>query len=114
MEYYKKNRPRGIARLGLVTFMVVVFAGCATIERYPGEQWEKATDPEELDFCSVGLQRAKGYANTINTAAVVIVSKGMIVDEWGSVDTKYMTHSIRKSFLSAMFGNYVADGTIEQ
>ena len=113
MEYYRKNAARCIARLGLVTFLAVVFAGCATIERYPGEQWDKATDPEDLGFCSVRLQRAQGYANTINTAAVVIVSKGIIVDEWGSVDTKYMTHSIRKSFLSALFGNYVADGTIE-
>jgi len=32
--------------------------------------------------------------------------------EWGEVDEKFMTHSVRKSFLSALFGNYVRRGVI--
>jgi CubicO group peptidase (beta-lactamase class C family) len=42
----------------------------------------------------------------------VIVSDGRIVAQWGDVEGKYLTHSCRKSFLSALYGRYVADGTI--
>jgi CubicO group peptidase (beta-lactamase class C family) len=38
---------------------------------------------------------------------------GKIVYEWGEVDRKFQTHSIRKSFLSAMYGNYVKAGVID-
>ncbi len=95
-----------------VVFIFVLLSSCARPERFPGETWDIAENPERLGFCSGKLAEAKAYSQTINTAAVVIVSDGMIVDEWGEVNTKYMTHSIRKSFLSAMFGNYVQDLTI--
>jgi CubicO group peptidase (beta-lactamase class C family) len=80
---------------------------------YPGAKWQLATDPSELGFNPEKLQDARNYAATINTAAVVIVKSGIIVYEWGEVGKKYMTHSIRKSFLSALYGNYVNDGVID-
>ncbi|MFP4691334.1 MAG: serine hydrolase domain-containing protein [Bacteroidales bacterium] len=94
--------------------MISVFvAGCATeVERFPGETWDKAEAPEDLGFNAEKLALARDYSETIATSAVMIISEGMIVDEWGETDTKYMTHSLRKSFLSALYGNYVADGTI--
>ncbi len=103
----KKN-----CNLLLPLVVVALLASCAAPERYPGEQWDKAVVPEDFGFSSEQLAQAKEYTSTLNTAAVVIVSGGVIVDEWGAVDTKFMTHSIRKSFLSAMFGKYVSDGTI--
>ncbi len=94
--------------------LIAVFmaASANDVEHFPGEAWDKAAEPEDMGFNSMKLALAREYSETIATAAVVIVSEGMIVDEWGKVDTKYMTHSIRKSFLSALYGNYVADGTI--
>ena len=44
---------------------------------------------------------------------MVIVADGRILMEWGEVDKKFMTHSTRKSFLSAMYGNYVREGVID-
>ena len=38
---------------------------------------------------------------------------GKGVYEWGEVSKKFRTHSIRKSFLSAMYGNYVKAGVID-
>ncbi len=96
----------------IVISFIFLISSCTEPERYPGETWDIAENPEKLGFCSDKLAKAKEYSKTINTAAVVIVTDGMIVDEWGEVNTKYMTHSIRKSFLSAMFGNYVQDITI--
>jgi len=103
-----------ILHLPLILSIMALLSGCAPPEpeRFPGESWERAHRVEDFRFSSEGLERAREYAQTINTAAVMIVTEGIIVDEWGEVDTKYMTHSIRKSFLSAMYGRYVEDGTI--
>lgn len=80
---------------------------------YPGEEWQIADDPAEYGFDLKELKKARDYADSISTAAVVIVKSGIIVYEWGEVDKKYMTHSIRKSFLSALYGNYVKEGIID-
>ncbi|HUS86022.1 MAG TPA: serine hydrolase [Bacteroidales bacterium] len=97
--------------------LIALFITAGTIiygqNRYPGEKWDKASRPEDSGFDSGRLQEAKDYSMTINTEAVVIVIEGMIVDEWGKVDTKFMTHSTRKSFLSALYGKYVMNGTID-
>ncbi len=46
----------------------------------------------------------RDHAATLKTEAVIIVTGGKILDSWGAVETKFNVHSIRKSFLSAMFG----------
>ncbi len=98
----------------LFVFLVSVFVSCQKAPEYPGEKWKIAESPEKYGFDSQKLQEAEEYSNTINTAAVVIVKDGIIVEEWGNVETKYMTHSIRKSFLSALYGNYIKDGTVDK
>lgn len=79
---------------------------------FPGESWEKISDPKELGFSKEGLLAAQDYSKTINTSAVTIIKDGKIVHEWGEVKKKFMTHSIRKSVLSALYGNYVKKGVI--
>ena len=58
------------------------------------------------------MAAAKAYADSIDTAAVVIVDDGVIVSQWGATTTKFNVHSIRKSFLSALYGIAVAKGQI--
>jgi len=81
-------------------------------KKFPGKKWELASSAENLGYDSKILAQAKDYSETINTSAVVIVVDGLVLGEWGEVDKKFMTHSIRKSFLSAMYGKYVENGTI--
>jgi len=38
---------------------------------------------------------------------------GAVVAHWGDIETRYMCHSIRKSFLSALYGVHVAKGNID-
>jgi len=82
-------------------------------QRYPGEKWDKVKSPEELGYSSEKLAKAQEISKRIATAAVVIVVDGIILYEWGEVDRRFMTHSTRKSFLSALYGNYVRNGTID-
>ncbi len=78
---------------------------------FPGKTWE-IVKPETVGLSSTKLDQAKKYSETINTAAVMVVVNGKVASQWGEVDKKYNIHSIRKSFLSALYGKYVQNGTI--
>lgn len=79
---------------------------------YPGKHWAQTAKPEDRGWSSDGLAAAKAYADSIDTAAVVIVDDGIIVSQWGATATKFNVHSIRKSLLSALYGIAVAKGEI--
>ncbi len=80
---------------------------------YPGAAWEHVASPQRLGWSPDKLKLAKEYSATISTAAVIIVVDGRILDEWGETATKYNVHSIRKSFLSALYGIHVRQGRID-
>ena len=82
-------------------------------DRFPGKTWERVDRPEDLGYSSKDLEDARKFTEGLDTAAVVIVVDGRILAEWGEVETKFMTHSTRKSMLSALCGRYVRNGTID-
>ncbi len=43
----------------------------------------------------------------------MIVTRGQVVAAWGDVSKTYHTHSTRKSFMSALYGIYSAEGRID-
>jgi CubicO group peptidase (beta-lactamase class C family) len=81
--------------------------------KVPGQTWEVARKPEDLGFSSEKLAAAQAFSKTLKTAAVMVVVHGVVVDQWGDVAKKYLTHSTRKSFLSAIYGKYVQSGVID-
>lgn len=80
---------------------------------YPGREWDRLSNPRKHGWSQEGLQQARRYAATIDTAAVMIVWDGRIVDEWGETARRFNCHSIRKSLLSALYGIHVAEGEID-
>jgi CubicO group peptidase (beta-lactamase class C family) len=80
---------------------------------YPAAEWERVASPQQAGWSPEKLQLAKEYAATISTAAVMLVVDGKILDQWGETTTKYNVHSIRKSFLSAMYGIQVREGRVD-
>ncbi len=108
----RMTRTQGVFLL-ILCFVFISPASLLAQQRYPGETWERAEKPEDLGYSSERLARAREYTEGLKTAAVVIVVDGVILDQWGEITTKYIVHSIRKSFLSALYGNYVKDGTID-
>ena len=79
---------------------------------YPGKTWERAKSPERLGWSSERLKQVRQLAGSFDTAAAMIVEDGIVVDEWGETDKKFNVHSIRKSFLSALYGLAVKDAKI--
>ena len=93
---------------------VVGLSSCGGARRFSADgKWLVESRPERLGYSSEKLAAAIKYSENIDTAAVVVVVDGRILCQWGAVDKKFNTHSIRKSFLSAMYGRYVADGVID-
>lgn len=111
-EYKSEPNRKRQSNLIIAFFLLVALNGQGQ-QRFPGSIWEKAGEPEELNYSSDKLTKAKEYTEEIKTAAVVIIVNGIILDEWGEVETKFMTHSTRKSFLSALYGIYVNRGMID-
>ncbi len=109
MEFKNRKRTALFSFLSIFLFAASGFSN----EKFPNTTWEKASNPEALGYSSKKLAQAQKYTESIKTAAVVIVVDGVILDEWGEVEKLFMTHSIRKSFLSAMYGNYVKNGVVD-
>ncbi len=84
----------------------------AHAQTYPAKDWERIKDPERVGWSASGLNKAKDYASTIQTAGVMIVLDGKVLYEWGDTSTRYNVHSIRKSLLSALYGIYIREGLI--
>jgi len=98
-------------------FFVFAFLSCSESDInemvFPGEDWEVMENPEEYGWSQEGLQKARELTDELDTAAIMVVHKGKVVDSWGDMEYKYRCHSIRKSFLSALYGIHVAEGEID-
>jgi CubicO group peptidase (beta-lactamase class C family) len=84
-------------------------------DSFPGKSWQSVSSLERAGWSKEKLAAARQYAQTdsIHTSAVVIVQGGEVVDEWGDFDQKLDSYSVRKSLLSALYGIYSSEGTID-
>jgi len=80
---------------------------------YPGEHWAKVSSPEAAGYSSDRLRAAEEYSKSIATAAVMVIVDGLVLYEWGEIERDFNIHSIRKSFLSALYGIHVDEGNID-
>ena len=79
---------------------------------YPGKEWTRTADPAALGWSAEKLAQAREFSGHLDTAAVMIVQDGVVVDAWGDVGRDYKCHSMRKSLFSALMGLAVAQGQI--
>jgi CubicO group peptidase (beta-lactamase class C family) len=89
--------------------VVSVFAG----DRVPGEYWQEYVDPVDAGFDAERLEAARAAWEQIPSSAFLVVSDGAVVAAWGDVSRRFMCHSVRKSFMSALYGIYWDRGEIE-
>jgi hypothetical protein len=68
--------------------------------------------PEEVGWSSEELEHAREFAEESGYAAVMALCDGKVFFSWGEITKNYWCHSIRKPFLSALYGIHVARGTI--
>jgi len=101
--------------------VLLLFGSCTTChdarifcsdEVFPDQTWLQYVSPEEAGFSSEKLALARQYSDELGSAAVMVIYRGAVLDHWGSIETRYMCHSVRKSFLSALYGVHVDKGNI--
>lgn len=95
-----------------LVFLAAAFVTLAQ-EHFPGVAWERVSDPAQVGWSQEKLQIARDYSKTISTEAVTIVLNGRVLDEWGATTNRFNVHSIRKSFVSALYGIHVHEGRID-
>jgi len=111
----KKNKMTLIRVSGILFFLICTISmlswkGCAKVQEID-ESLEYVV-PEEVGWSSEKLEEAKVFAEKINSAAVMVLYEGKVFISWGNVDKNYNCHSIRKPFLSALYGIYRNRGKI--
>ncbi len=92
-----------IALVFLASFCCAVMAGGADFVRI---------SPEEAGWSSEQLAAAAQYAGELGYSALVMAFDGKVFFAWGEIEKNYLCHSIRKPFLSALYGIYVDNKTI--
>jgi len=87
--------------------LALTFAAPAmAADRVPGEHWMRYADPADAGFDPAALEAAKATWESMPSSAFMVVADGAVVAAWGEVSRRYMCHSVRKSFLSALYGIY--------
>jgi len=75
--------------------------------------WDNVSAPEEMGWSSDGLKALIPDMKRLGTDALMIVTDGKIVYEWGNTTNIIRSHSVRKSLFSALYGIYVAEKKID-
>jgi CubicO group peptidase (beta-lactamase class C family) len=89
--------------------MAVVFVAIASAQN-PGQHWLRYKTPEQAGWSS---ERLTTICRNSNANAVLLVQSGKIVYAYGEYWRRIKCHSMRKSFLSALYGIYIERGMID-
>jgi len=99
--------------LGLVLALPAASVGQDAADRYPGDHWMRYADVSQAGFDSAKLAAAQSTWKELPSSAFMVIVDGAVVAAWGDVERRFMCHSVRKSFLSALYGIYWDRGEIE-
>ena len=95
----------------------VLFVGTGLATRpLQAEDWQRWATPEAAGFSSEAVAAARQHWQSIPDApisAFMLVYKGRILASFGSESRQFWCHSMRKSFLSALYGAHVEEGRID-
>ena len=87
-------------------------AAAASAAVYPGAAWERIDDPASVGWSRVGLDSVRARLATMPSTGFMAVVGGRVLMQYGDVEAVSYLASVRKSVLSMLYGNYVANGTV--
>jgi CubicO group peptidase (beta-lactamase class C family) len=91
----------------------VVAAPMVSTDVFPAQSWKAAESAERLGWSSAGIAALKPVVDSLGSRAFMIVTRGRVVAAWGDTARTFRTHSVRKSFMSALVGMAAAEGKID-
>ncbi len=102
-----------VLALGAVLAVPGTSLGQAAGDRVPSDRWMRYEDVEQAGFDVAKLAAAQETWEGLPSSAFMVIADGAVVAAWGEVERRFMCHSVRKSFLSALYGIYWDRGEIE-
>ncbi len=99
--------------LGVLLAAPAASRGQATSDRVPGDRWMQFADVAQAGFDDGKLEAARTTWEGLPSSAFMVIADGAVVAAWGDVERRFMCHSVRKSFLTALYGIYWDRGEIE-
>ena len=99
--------------LGIVLATPGMGLGQVVEDRFPADHWMRYSEVEQAGFDSEKLATARATWEGVPSSAFMVIADGAVIAAWGDVDRRFMCHSVRKSFLSALYGVYWDRGEIE-
>ena len=98
----------------IILLSFIVFISCSDHPTPPVSDENKLeyVTPEVVGYSSEKLNYAKQFAAQSGYAAVMALYDGKVFFYWGDITKNYKCHSIRKPFLSALYGIHYALGDI--
>jgi len=87
-------------------------AGRLSAQVFPGTDWAKADTAESAGYSTRKLAALKPFLESLDTSAMIVISQGKVVFEYGDLKQVSYLASCRKSVLAMLYGNYVANGKI--
>jgi CubicO group peptidase (beta-lactamase class C family) len=79
---------------------------------FPGADWPKTQVPETIGYSSARLKALRGWLESLDTTAMMVVVGGNSLFEYGDLAHLSYLASVRKSVLALLYGKYVDNGTI--
>jgi CubicO group peptidase (beta-lactamase class C family) len=111
-------RARQALRFGFIVGVLLASPGAslaqAAGDRVPADRWMRYADVEQAGFDPAKLEAARQTWEGLPSSAFLVIADGAVVAAWGEVERRFMCHSVRKSFLSALYGIYWERGQIEE
>ncbi|MEM7186093.1 MAG: serine hydrolase [Bacteroidota bacterium] len=108
MNFNQKTK-RLITSLCLLFAVLVAQAQNST----PGTHWEQYQQVTDAGFSPQQLALASEQFKASNGDVLMVVRNGKVVLAHGDITRRYMAHSIRKAFMSALYGIHEQAGSIK-
>ncbi len=79
----------------------------------PAGRWQQYSKAMDAGYSQAGLDSARAFFNKSRAAGLFIVHRGNVLAAWGETNRRFICASIRKSFISALFGMAVGEKAID-
>jgi len=101
-----------------IFYITLLFTSCtkdfdfstnSQIPDFPKENWIQVPNVTDYSWSLKKLQSAEKFSKNSGSECVMIIEEGKLIYSWGESNKKHYVASIRKSFLSLIYGYYVGN-----
>ncbi len=75
---------------------------------FPGASWKAYANVEDAGYSAQGLEAVREQFEDSQGAALLVIHNGKVLLSHGNTTRRFMVHSVRKSFMHALYGAYAS------